>query len=78
MRWIEISHEIGDIPRSGLVLLRDRLVNAIERSDSGRDIAAMSRRLIDVLNELEALPDESAKNNPAQKAREMVRNRGSS
>ena len=75
MRWLELSDELEDKTRDGLMALRDVLIHAIEISESGRDISAMSRRLIDVLNELDALPDENAKKNAAQKAREMVRNR---
>ena len=75
MRWLELSDELDDKTRDGLMSLRDVLIHAIEISESGRDVSAMSRRLIDVLNELDALPDENAKKNAAQKAREMVRNR---
>jgi hypothetical protein len=34
----------------------------------------MSKRLIEVMDEIDALPDENAKKNPAQLAREMVLN----
>ena len=40
--------------------LRDQLAYQIERSDSGRDIAALTRRLLEVTSELDGLPDESA------------------
>ena len=71
-RWLELS-EAKD--RESLETLRDILAARIVESDSGRDIAAMSKRLIEVLDEIEALPDDNAKRNAAQKAREMVRNR---
>lgn len=75
-KWIEITNELGIKKRGELEQLRDVIVGGIEKSESGRDIAAMSTRLIDVLNEIDALPDENKKKNAAQRAREMVRNRG--
>lgn len=75
-KWIEITNELEIKNREELECLRDVIVNGIEKSDSGRDIAAMSTRLIDVLNEIDALPDESKAKNAAQRARDMVRNRG--
>jgi len=75
-RWLEVSNEIGDKRREPLEEIRDKLAAAIEKSNSGRDIASLSIRLLDVIRELQALPDTSADASPAQKAREMVRNRG--
>lgn len=74
-RWLEITNELEIKRRCDYENLRDVIVNGIEKSESGRDIASLSTRLIDVLNEIEALPDEKAKKNPAQRAREMVKNR---
>lgn len=63
--------------RQTLVSLRDRLARAIDSCESGRDMAALSRRFMEVLAELEALPDPSgADGNPALAARERVRARG--
>jgi len=45
----------GDV-RRGLVALRDLLANALDGCDSGRDIAALSARLTDVLERLAAMP----------------------
>ena len=62
--------------RDTLVALRDKLAVAIESCDSGRDIAALSKRLMEVMGELDALPDPSAGKNPARRMREMVKSRG--
>ena len=43
--------------RDSLVALRDKLAAAIDSCESGRDIAALSRRLMDVMTEIEKLPD---------------------
>lgn len=65
--------------RDTLIALRDKLAETIDTCESGRDIAALSKRLMEVMGELESLPDPNSQTkNPAQKARERVRNRGSS
>lgn len=65
--------------RKTLVALRDKLAATIETCESGRDIAALSKRLMEVMGELDTLPDpDSQTKNPAQLARERVRNRGAS
>lgn len=53
--------------RETLVALRDKLATTIDGTDSGRDIAALSKRLMEVEAELDALPDPKAKQNPLQK-----------
>lgn len=62
--------------RKTLEALRDKLANTLDNCDSGRDIAALSKRLMEVMEELEALPEPGAKKNPAQAARERVKKRG--
>jgi len=47
--------------RATLLALRDKLAETIENCESGRDMAANSKRLMDVINELESLPDPTAK-----------------
>ena len=48
--------------RATLIALRDRLAETIQNCESGRDMAANSKRLMEVMNELESLPDpETAK-----------------
>ena len=75
-RWLEVSSELGDKHRKPLEEIRDKIAETIEASQSGRDVAALSIRMLEVLRELDSLPDANAKPNAAQKAREMVRNRG--
>lgn len=62
--------------RDTLVALRDKLAAAIDDCESGRDIAALSKRLMEVMGELDALPDPNNGKNPAQMARERARARG--
>ena len=42
--------------RDVLEALRDKLAASIQDCDSGRDVAALSKRLMEVMGELEALP----------------------
>lgn len=44
--------------REALEALRDKLAQSIENTESGRDVAALSRRLIEVMRELDQLPGE--------------------
>ncbi|WP_296012690.1 hypothetical protein [uncultured Adlercreutzia sp.] len=46
--------------RDTLEALRDELARTIQATDSGRDIAALSKRLMEVMAELDALPDDDA------------------
>ena len=62
--------------RETLIALRDKLAVSIDSCESGRDIAALSKRLMEVMGELDALPDPNAGKNPAQIARERARARG--
>lgn len=43
--------------RATLLALRDKLAETIENCESGRDMAANSKRLMEVMAEIEALPD---------------------
>lgn len=54
--------------RETLVALRDSLALAIDNCESGRDIAALSKRLMEVMAELDALPPEKP-DSPLAKAR---------
>lgn len=47
--------------RDTLIALRDKIAETIENCESGRDMAANSKRLMEVMAELEALPDPNAK-----------------
>lgn len=46
--------------RATLIALRDKIAETIENCESGRDMAANSKRLMDVIAELETLPDPEA------------------
>ena len=53
-----------DAARSGdrrrtLEALRDKLASSIQDCESGRDVAALSKRLMEVMGELDALPKPS-------------------
>ena len=61
--------------RATLVALRDTIATTIDKSESGRDIAALSKRLMEVMAEIESLPDESADKTPLEKEQERVRRR---
>lgn len=43
--------------RDTLIALRDKLAETIDNCESGRDMAANSKRLMEVMAELESLPD---------------------
>lgn len=63
--------------RAVLLALRDKLATTIDECSSGRDIAALSKRLMEVMAELDALPDPNAARSPVQAARARARQRGS-
>lgn len=44
--------------RATLIALRDKLAETIQNCDSGRDMASNSKRLMEVMAEIEALPDD--------------------
>ena len=47
--------------RQTLIALRDILATTIQNCESGRDMASNTKRLMEVMAELEALPDPSVK-----------------
>lgn len=47
--------------RDTLIALRDKLAETIEKCESGRDMAANAKRLMEVMAELEAMPDPKVK-----------------
>lgn len=47
--------------RATLIALRDKLAQTIQECDSGRDMASNSKRLMEVMAELEQMPDPDAK-----------------
>lgn len=42
--------------RETLEALRDKIAGSIQDCESGRDVAALSKRLMEVMNEIDALP----------------------
>lgn len=54
--------------RKTLIALRDCLAKTIDSTESGRDIAALSKRLMEVEKEIDGLPKEDT-NSPLDKAR---------
>lgn len=63
--------------RELLIALRDKLAATIDSTDSGRDIAALSKRLMEVVGELDALPDPNAKKSSLRQMQEKVAKRNS-
>ena len=47
--------------RATLMALRDKIAETIDNCESGRDMAANSKRLMEVMAELEAMPDPKEK-----------------
>ena len=47
--------------RATLIALRDILAKTIQECDSGRDMASNTKRLMEVMAEIEALPDDTQK-----------------
>ena len=47
--------------RETLIALRDILAETIQNCDSGRDMASNTKRLMEVMAELEAMPDPNVK-----------------
>lgn len=47
--------------RATLIALRDILAKTIQECESGRDMASNTKRLMEVIAELEQLPDPEAK-----------------
>ena len=54
--------------RQTLEALRDKLANSIKDCESGRDIAALSKRLMEVMDEIDKLPKER-KSSPLSRAK---------
>lgn len=55
--------------RDALLALRDKIAATIDGTDSGRDIAALSKRLMEVMREIDALPDPGASEDPVEAMR---------
>lgn len=56
--------------RETLEALRKKIARSLDSTDSARDIAALSNRLLEVMKELDALPKADAKKSALAAARE--------
>lgn len=54
--------------RDTLIALRDKLAYAVEVCESGRDTAALSKRLMEVMEEIENLPVQTERVSPLEAA----------
>ena len=54
--------------RETLEALRDKIAASIQDCESGRDVAALSKRLMEVMNEIDALPKQR-KSSPLARAK---------
>ena len=61
----------GDRRRT-LVALRDRIAATIDSCESGRDMAALSKRLMEVMDEIDDLPSEVEEDTPLARARRKI------
>lgn len=58
--------------RALLEAMRDKLAKTIDASASGRDIAALSKRLMEVSAELDSMPNPEASMNPLELEQKRV------
>lgn len=61
----------GDRRRT-LIALRDRIAATIDSCESGRDMAALSKRLMEVMDEIDDLPSEVEEDTPLARARRKI------
>ena len=61
----------GDRRRT-LVALRDRIAATIDSCESGRDMAALSKRLMEVMDEIDSMPSEVEEDTPLARARRKI------
>lgn len=74
-RKVSTAARTGD-RRETLIALRNHIAKRIDECESGRDSAALSKRLMEIMDELETLPDPDENElNPVHAARAKVRAR---
>lgn len=61
----------GDRRRT-LIALRDRIAETIDSCESGRDMAALSKRLMEVMDEIDSMPSEVEEDTPIARARRKI------
>ena len=69
-RKTQLDHLKASDRREVLTALRDKVADTIDKSESGRDIAALSRRMIEIIDELDKLAEESG--DPLDAARKSM------
>ena len=62
----------GGNKREIMIALRDETASAIESSSSGRDIAALSKRLMEILDAIDAMPDPNGEGNPIDEMAALI------
>lgn len=55
--------------RASLVALRDYIAASLDETESKRDAAALTKRMMEVMAEIEALPDPEADADPVEAMR---------
>ena len=55
--------------RASLVALRDYIAASLDETESKRDAAALTKRMMEVMEAIDALPDPEAEADPVEKAR---------
>lgn len=58
--------------RAILLALRDETASAIENSSSGRDIAALSKRLMEICDNIDAMPNPDEDANPIDEMAALI------
>jgi len=58
--------------RATLEALRDSIARQIDACESGRDMASLSKRLMEVIAEIEALPSDDGELTPIEAARQAI------
>ena len=58
--------------RDTLIAMRDILAQTIQECDSGRDMASNTKRLMEVMNEIEQIDAEAAEREAAKMAKEKT------
>lgn len=58
--------------RETLIALRDILAKTIQECDSGRDMASNTKRLMEVMAEIDALPEPNAKTSKHDRLKKKV------
>lgn len=59
-----IAAAAADDRHETLAILRDRLAGAIETTTSARDLGSLTRRLLEVMDEIRGLPEKGPKVTP--------------